>query len=98
MSSNSNSSVPLSNTSFSSYLRETAGNRFHTHHAVWGIDHALRLGDPLLPGEDVPQFEETDRLNLIDPSIDSHRSSQASIERSACLRQSCIGYEEEVRP
>ena len=59
MSSNSNSSVPLSNTSFSSYLRETAENRFHTHHAVWGIDHALRLGDPLLPGEDVPQFEET---------------------------------------
>ena len=24
---------------------------------VWGIDHAFRLGDPLLPGEDAP-FEE----------------------------------------
>ena len=40
-------------------VHETTENRFHTHHAVWGIDHALRLGDPLLLGEDVPKFEET---------------------------------------
>ena len=59
MSSNSNSSAPFSNASFSSYLHKTTENRFHTHHAVWGIDHALRLGDPLLLGEDVPKFEET---------------------------------------
>ena len=57
MSNKSNASAPLSNTSFSSYLGETAENRFHTHHAIWGIDYALRMGDPLLPGEDVPRFE-----------------------------------------
>ena len=31
---------------------------FHTDAAVWGLEFSFRLGDPLLPGEKIPFFQE----------------------------------------